>query len=152
MIGAGFYGSTTNFVGALQFLFSDFLGNHTIYMATDLFSGSFEETNALVFYNYLPRRWDLGVGVFHFTNYFATRVTTLGENLGTQRTYSDRSFGFQTSLALPFDRFQRLQFGWTEMFVERIFFEINALDQIVEDPKFLEALKAPPQAAAGGAP
>src|SRR5262249_23490716 len=92
--GGGFYASSSfGFIGSTQFLFSDFLGNHSIYVATDVFSSSLGETNALAIYNYLPRRWDFGGGLFHFKNYYSSRVTTLGDALGSPRLFSERNFG-----------------------------------------------------------
>jgi outer membrane protein assembly factor BamA len=125
--GGGFYASQVGFVGASQFVLSDFLGNHNIFVSTDVFSNSLSETNALVIYNYLARRWDVGGGLFHFKNYFSSRVTTLGEQLGTPRLFSERNFGLLLSTAYPFDRFRRVEFGYTQMFVERTFFEEDAI-------------------------
>jgi hypothetical protein len=131
--GGGLYASAGfGFVGSTQFLFSDFLGDHSLYVATDIFTDSFEETNALAIYNYLPRRWDLGLGVFHFKNYFSSRVTTLGEQLNSARLFSDRNFGALVSLSYPFDRFRRIEFNYTQMFVDRQFFGEDAFGAIVE--------------------
>ncbi len=111
------------FAGTATFLFSDFLRNHSLYFATDLFGGSLEETNALAIYNYLPRRWDLSVGAFHFTNYYSGTVTTLGEQLSEPRLFSERTFGGLAGASYPFDRFRRVELDFTQMFVERKFFE-----------------------------
>jgi hypothetical protein len=124
--GGGFYASGSRFIGASEIVLSDFLGNHSFYVTTDVFSNSLAETNALVVYNYLPRRWDLGVGLFHFKNYFSSRVTTLGEQLGAPRIFSERNFGLLVSASYPFDRFRRAEFGLTQMFVDRTFFEEDA--------------------------
>ncbi len=125
--GAGFFASTVGVVGASQFVLSDFLGNHSIFISTDIFSNSLSETNALVLYSYLPRRWDVSGGLFHFKNYFSSDVTTLGEQLGTPRLFSERNFGVLLSTAYPFDRFRRAELGFIQMFVERTFFEEDAL-------------------------
>src|SRR3989442_6995902 len=112
--GAGFYAASGfGFGGSTPFLFSAFLGNHSLYVATDVFSNSLSETNALAVYNYLPRRWDLGAGVFHFKNYFSSRVTTLGEQLGSPRLFSDRNFGLLLFASYPFDRFRRVELNYT---------------------------------------
>ncbi len=113
------------FAGTAQFMFSDFLRDHSLYVATDLFGGSVEETNALVIYEYLPRRWDLSAGAFHFNNYYSGRVTTLGEQLGTPRLFSERNFGGLVSASYPFDRFRRVEFNLTQTFLERKFYEQN---------------------------
>jgi Tol biopolymer transport system component len=121
-VGAGFYASTLGAVGAAQFVFSDFLGNHNLFVATDVFSDNLAETNALVVYNYLPRRWDVGGGLFHFKNYYWSEVTSLGEGLGTPRLFAERNFGLLLSTSYPFDRFRRAELGFMQMFVERTFF------------------------------
>ncbi len=125
--GGGFYAATGyGFIGSTQFAFSDFLGDHSVYVATDVVSSSLQETNALAIYNYLPRRWDYSVGVFHFKNYYSSRVTTLGEALGSPRLFSERNFGLLLSSSYPFSRFRRMEIGFTQMFVERDFFEKDA--------------------------
>jgi hypothetical protein len=142
--GGGFYASSGfGFVGSTQFLFSDFLGDHNLYVATDVFTDSFEETNALAFYSYLPRRWDFGVGVFHFKNYFSSRVTTLGEQLNSARLFSDRNFGVLVSASYPFDRFRRVELNYTQMFVDRQFFSEDAIGAIIEDEKQFRSVSSP---------
>lgn len=127
--GAGFYAASGyGLVGSTQFVFSDFLGDHNLYLATDVFSNSIEETNALAIYNYLPRRWDFGVGLFHFKDYFDSRVSTFGESFGSPRLFSERNFGALVSASYPFDRFRRAEFGFTQMFVQIDFYD--------EDPFF----------------
>lgn len=122
--GGGFYAASgIGFVGSTQFQFSDFLGNHNLFIATDVFSNSLEETNALAIYNYLPNRWDVGGGLFHFKNYFSSRVTTLGEQLSGPRLFSERNYGLLLTAAYPLDRFRRVEFNFTQMFLEREFFE-----------------------------
>ena len=110
------------FAGTTAILFSDFLGDRNLYVATDLFPGSIEETNALAIYSYLPRRWDWGAGAFHFKNYFESRVTTLGEQLSSAQIFSERNFGGLYELSFPFDRFRRLDVQMTQFWVERTFF------------------------------
>jgi Tol biopolymer transport system component len=122
--GGGFYASSSfGFIGSTQFLLSDFLGNHSVYIATDVFSSSIEETNALAVYNYLPRRWDFGGGLFHFKNYYSSRVTTLGDALGSPRLFSERNFGALANVSYPFDRFRRVEFSLTQLFAEIRFYD-----------------------------
>jgi len=131
--GGGFYAASgVGFVGSTQFQFSDFLGNHNLFISTDIFSNSLEETNALAIYNYLPLRWDLGGGFFHFKNYFSSRVTPLGEQLGGPKLFSERTYGGLASAAYPFSRFRRVDFNFTQMFVERKFFEEDPFGFIFE--------------------
>ena len=142
--GGGFYAASGfGFVGSTQFLFSDFLGNHSLYVATDVFSSSLSETNALVLYNYLPRRWDFGGGLFHVKNYFSSRVTTLGEQLGSPRLFSERNFGLLLTTAYPFDRFRRAEFNFTQMFVERQFFQEDAFGDFFATGKEYRSVTSP---------
>jgi Tol biopolymer transport system component len=142
--GGGFYAASGyGFIGTTQFSFSDFLGNHNLYVATDVFSSSLEETNALAVYNYLPRRWDFGAGVFHFKNYFSSRVSTLGEEFGSPRLFSERNFGFLASAAYPFDRFRRVDFNFTELFLEREFFKEDLVGNLYRDRREYRSVSSP---------
>src|SRR4029077_17347282 len=83
--------STYGFAGSTQVLFTDFLGDHSLYFAGDVFSNSLQDANALLVYSVLPRRLDWNVGAFHFKNYYQSSVTSLGEGLGTAKLFSERS-------------------------------------------------------------
>jgi len=131
--GGGFYASTGyGFVGSTQFAFSDFLGNHELFVSTDIFSSSLDQTNALVVYNYLPRRWDYSLGLFHFKNYYSSSVSSLGEEFGAPRLFSERNFGAVGSAAYPFDRFWRVNFNLTQLFLERQFFSEDVFGNLYQ--------------------
>jgi len=124
MINGGFFAASGyGVIGQTQLYFSDFLGDRSLYIATDVFANSIEETNALAIYSFLPKRWDWSVGGFHFKDYYQSRVTTLGEQLGSAQLFSERSFGALGGVSYPFDRFRRADVQFTQMFVERTFFE-----------------------------
>ena len=142
--GGGFYASAGfGFVGSTQFLFSDFLGDHSLYIATDVFSSSLNETNALAVYQYLPRRWDIGGGVFHFKNYYSSSITTLGQELGGPRMFSERNFGGLITTSYPFDRFRRVEFNYTQMFVERQFFDQDLTGAVVQNGSQFQSVTSP---------
>jgi Tol biopolymer transport system component len=123
--GGGLYAASSfGLVGSTQFLFSDFLGDRSLYVAADIFTSSLDETNILALYNYLPRRWDFGVGAFHFKNYYSSRVTSLGSALGSARLFSERNFGGLFNASYPFDRFRRVEFNLTQLFADIQFFDI----------------------------
>ncbi len=124
--------SSYGFAGSTQILFSDFLGDHSLYFAGDVFSNSLSDANALLLYNVLPHRLDWSVGVFHFKNYFESRVTTLGEQLGSAELFSERTFGALAGISYPFDRFRRAELQLTQMFVDERFFELLPNNEIVE--------------------
>lgn len=124
VINGGFFAASGyGVIGQTQLYFTDFLGDRSLYVATDVFANSIEETNALAIYSFLPKRWDWSVGAFHFKDYYQSRVTTLGEQLGSAQLFSERSFGALGSVSYPFDRFRRAELQFTQMFVERTFFE-----------------------------
>ena len=128
--GAGFYAASGyGFGGQSQFALSDFLGDHSVYIAADIFSSSLDDLNALVLYNYLPRRLDFGAGIFHWKNYFSSSVTSLGEPLGRLRDFSERNYGAVVSASYPFHRFQRVEFNFGQTFVERVFYEKDEFGQ-----------------------
>jgi hypothetical protein len=126
--GAILAASGFGFLGSTAVAVSDFLGDQQFTLAADLFGGPLEETNALLLYSYLPRRWDFSAGLFHLKNYYSARVTGTGEALGSPRLFSERSFGAMLAASRPFDRFRRLDLGLTQMFVERTFFGQDASD------------------------
>ncbi len=131
------------FIGSTSLLFSDFLGDRNLYVATDVYPGSLEETNALAIYSYLPRRWDWSVGAFHFKNYFQSRVTTLGEQLTSAQVFSERTFGGLGQLSYPFDRFRRTDFEFTQMFVQRTFYVQDVFGNYVKGSTAYRSVTSP---------
>lgn len=131
------------FIGSTSLVFSDFLGDRNLFVATDVFPGSLEETNALAIYSYLPRRWDWSAGLFHFKNYFQSRVTTLGEQLGSVQLFSERSFGGLGQVSYPFDRFRRFDLELTQMFVERTFYQDDGFGGLVKSGHEYRSVSSP---------
>jgi hypothetical protein len=111
------------FAGTAQVAFSDLLGDHRVYLAVDLLGRPLDETNALLVYSYLPRRWDVSAGLFHFQDTYSARYTTTGEALGSARVFSERSFGALLEASRPFDRFRRLDLDVSQVLVERRFYD-----------------------------
>lgn len=118
------YTSAYGFGGSTEISLSDFLGNHRIYVASDFFS-SVDETNILGIYYYLPKRLDLGVGAFHYKNYYYSSTTTLGEEFSEERYFSDRNYGFLLLASYPFGKFHRAELDFTHLTVERQFYEYD---------------------------
>lgn len=131
------------FAGSTSVLFSDFLGDRSLFVAADLYPGSFSETNALVVYSYLPRRWDWSVGAFHFKNFYQSRTTTLGEQLSSQQVFSERTYGALTQWSYPFDRFRRADLELMQMVVERQFFPVDSTGYYVEGPTEARSVTSP---------
>jgi outer membrane translocation and assembly module TamA len=114
--------SSYGFAGSTQIAFSDFLGDHSLYFAGDVFSNSIQDANALLLYSVLPHRLDWSVGAFHFKNFFQSRVTSLGEQLNSAQLFSEQTFGALAGVSYPFDRFRRVEAQFTQMFVNEEFF------------------------------
>lgn len=139
------YNSAYGLAGSTRLTVSDFLGNHRIFLATDVFSSSLDETNFLAIYNYLPRRTNYGVGIFHFKNYFFSRVSSLGEAFSEPRQFSDRNFGALAFLSYPLDRFRRIELSLQQTIVRRSFFEQVGPNFIVETGEVATKVVTAPQ-------
>lgn len=110
-----FYGAQ----GMVQMLFSDVLGDHQIFAATNL-QMDLKNSNFVVNYLYLPDRMDYGVGIFQNSvfgylpgvdaNYYLTRF---------------RQLGLQSQAAYPFDRFTRLDLGVSVLHIGRESMELG---------------------------
>jgi len=123
--GAFGYSSVFGLGGAFQLSLSDVLGNHRFYFASDLFY-SVEESNFLALYYYLPRRVDLGVGAFHFKNYYYSRTTSLGEEFSEEKFFSERNYGVTALASYPFGKFRRIDADVTHLVIQR---ELIPLDR-----------------------
>lgn len=124
--GGGFqYNSGFGFAGSTQLSISDFLGDRRLQVGADIFSSSLREMNLLALYSYLPKRTDYGVGAYHFNNYFFSTITALGERFSQPRYFNDETFGLLGTASYPFDRFHRVDLAFTQMMVNRTFFDIS---------------------------
>ena len=137
------------FVGSAALTFSDLLGDQRLTLAADLFGGPLEETNALLLYSYLPRRWDFTAGLFHFKNDRSARISGAEELLGGPRLFSERSFGVLFGASRPFDRFCRLELAFTQSLVERMSFEEDAHGEAARAGRRYQAVSAPALALVG---
>lgn len=86
--------------GVTQMLFSDMLGNHQIFVATNLLI-DLRNSDYLVAYSYLPRRIDWSVSAYHVSRLL------LDANL---RIYRYRWYGAGVDASYPLDKFRRLDF------------------------------------------
>lgn len=115
------YSSAFGLGGMTRLSLSDVLGNHRIYVASDLFA-SLDESDFLAVYYYLPRRTDYGFGLFHFKNYYYSDRTSLGTPIGEgkeERLFSERQFGAVLALSYPLDKYRRFDFDFTAMQTRR---------------------------------
>ncbi len=137
------YNSAFGLTGSVGLTISDFLGHHRIFVATDLFSSSLDQSNILALYNYLPKRTDYGVGLFHFNNFYFSRVSSLGEKFATTLNVRERNYGAIASLSYPFSRFRRVDLDFQQVFVDRVFLEPIGGNVAVESGRETRSVTAP---------
>ena len=115
-----FYGVT----GSTVMAFSDMLGDHQIYLITNLLL-DLQNSDYGVFYTYLPKRIDWGIQGFHSARFILLR-DNFGENL-----FRFRYYGLSVGASYPINRFKRLDFGlsWWNLSRENIDFSSEPTDR-----------------------
>lgn len=109
-VGGGFaYDSFFGLRGQSYFVFSDYLGNHQIYIATDLVN-TIDQSFLQAYYFYNRKRINVGFGLFHTKNFYLDNDDFL---------FSDRFYGLQLFLSRPFSVFSRLEFFTSQYFIDR---------------------------------
>jgi len=111
--GALSYDTFFGFRGQSFVMFSDIFGNHNFLLATDLIN-TIDQSNFQFFYQYLTRRLDLGVGIFHTKYYYID---------SRDRLFSDRLYGATAFFSLPFSKFTRIQWGMTYLNIHRKYYD-----------------------------
>jgi outer membrane protein assembly factor BamA len=109
-VGGGFaYDNFFGVQGQTYFLFSDYLGNHEIYVATDLVN-TIDQSYIQGYYFNNTRRTGYGVGLFHSKNFYLDDTDSL---------FSDRFYGVQAFARRPFSMFSRLEVQASQFFIDR---------------------------------
>lgn len=109
-IGGGFtYDNFFGFRGQTFFVFSDYLGDHQIYLATDIVN-TIDQSFVQAYYFNNKKRTSLGGGVFHSKNFYIDSEDFL---------FSDRFYGIQGFARRPFSTFSRLEFTLGQFFIDR---------------------------------
>lgn len=109
-VGGGFaYDTFFGIRGQTYFVFSDYLGNHQIYLATDLVN-TIDQSNIQAYYFYNKNRTSIGAGLFHTNNFYQDSDNFL---------FSDRFYGFQVLASRPLSKFSRFQFTASQYFIDR---------------------------------
>lgn len=117
-VGGGFaYDTFFGLRGQSYFVFSDYLGNHQIYVATDLVN-TIDQSFIQAYYFYNKRRTNVGVGLFHTKNYYLDSHDFL---------FSDRLYGLQLLFSRPFSVFSRLEFIASQYFIDREYLDFYDL-------------------------
>ena len=89
---------------------SDVLGNHNIFIATDVFN-SIDQSNIQVLYQYLAGRIDYAIGAFHFKNLYYDYYN--------QYYFTDRVVGLMGVSSYPFSKFNRIDVSLSQMTINR---------------------------------
>jgi len=100
--------------GFTNIMLSDVLGNHRLNIAASMF-GDFRNSDYALTYFYLPKRLDVGAGLYHNAYYFWS------SNTGWVR---DRNYGLTLYLSNPFDRYRRVDYGLSLMGISRSYLEL----------------------------
>ncbi|MFN0152619.1 MAG: DPP IV N-terminal domain-containing protein [bacterium] len=120
LAGGAAFASNIGFAGQTALAFSDILGNHSLYVAANVF-GSLSDSELLFAYQNLKDRLNYGIALFQYRNdYF---VFTSDEDTDFQ-TQVFR--GAEVSFSYPFSKFRRVEFG-----LEGVSVSENLYDQIV---------------------
>jgi Tol biopolymer transport system component len=101
--GAAGYDTFFGLQGYTQIALSDMLGNHKIYIGTNLVF-DLQNSNISLQYWYLPNRVDWGFGGFHTSNFWRTTYYGL---------VRFRNFGANLTMSMPFSKFTRLDYSMT---------------------------------------
>jgi Tol biopolymer transport system component len=98
--GAAGYDVLYGVQGVTQMMFSDMLGNHQIFVATNLLI-DLRNSDYVITYSYLPRRVDWSVSSYHMS-----RLLPDFERL---TYYRYRQYGTSLSASYPMDKFRRVE-------------------------------------------
>lgn len=136
--GAAAYSQYFGVVGASQIALSDVLGNHQIFLATNLY---FDLSNSDFYgaYYYLPNRNDYGFSLFHNAFlWFSDQPEFVEQKLneggysyvdGAHIFFRDRFYGGGVAVRRPLDRFNRIEFDLSTVFIDRDYLDLNAKTQ-----------------------
>ena len=113
-VGGGFsYDTFFGVQGQTVFIFSDYLGNHQLYVATSIVN-SLDQSFLQAVYINGKRRTSLGVGGFHTKNYYEDTNNFL---------FSDRFYGVQGFASYPFSLFSRVEATVSQVFIDRKYYD-----------------------------
>ena len=91
--------------GSTIMAFSDMLGNHQIYLLTNLLF-DLKNSDYAIAYLYLPRRIDWGIQAFH-----SARFLLLDDGTQYGSLYRFRNYGVTGTASYPLNKFNRIEFG-----------------------------------------
>jgi len=110
---------------AVQTMIGDVLGDHRLYVSARAYR-SLADSDAIVSYAWLRRRFDFAFSVFHIKDYLHDRRTTLGQPIGEEGSrawFTERQRGAMATVSYPFHTFRRLSFDLTALQVDRTLYD-----------------------------
>lgn len=108
------YNSLFGVQGSTVMAFSDMLGNHQLFLLTDLVV-DLKNSDYAFAYTYLPARTNYSIVGSHFARF----LYLVSPYTGFYDLYRFQSYGLSLSAEYPFDRFNRLEGGLTWMSLTR---------------------------------
>ena len=129
------YNTYWGFSGQTIISLSDIMGNHRFLIYTDLFY-SLQNSDFQLVYYYLPKRLDLGAGIFHFRNYYYIYQSDLW--------FSDRTYGATLLASYPLSKFRRIDFDILYIGLDRelLEFDESNLFWAIQDPEGINILSS----------
>ncbi len=109
-----YYGAS----GLAYLTLSDLMGDQSVSFALSM-NGSIENTNGFIEYDYLPRKPDFDLMVFHQTQQFATSILADTSSALFAQAATDQQYGFGLGMRYPFSTFSRLEFELLTRFTKR---------------------------------
>lgn len=127
MMATGNYSSFYGVQGVAQMLFSDMLGDHQIYVATNL-QLDLKNSDFVVSYSYLPETIDYTLDLFQ-----ESQLVYIRDRRNFEHNARFRQYGLTGKAANPFDRFSRVDVGLTWLNVSREMIYSNGEIPTLED-------------------
>ncbi len=118
----------------IYFLFSDILGDHKIYLGTEM-QISLEDSDYFLLYRLLPNKTDYNFLVYHLAEHYQSydEIVRL------------RNLGLGVNASRPFSRFQRMEFGIQYSYIEHAEFrEVNdgSFSNTYSDEEIIDKINA----------
>ncbi len=113
--------------GTTELAFSDMLGDHQIYLLTNLML-DLENSDYVIAYNYLATKIDYGIIGFH-----SARFLYLYDQFGNVDLYRFQTWGIGWSASYPLDKFNRIDFSLAWLNISRQNLDYPTLDEPTDE-------------------
>ena len=116
--GQASFSNVFGYMGTTLFAFSDILGDHRIFLGTEIVISP-ENSDYFFQYDYLRKRTDYSVSFYHTANFFGSQYQFLRL----------RHYALDLSLARPFSRFQRIELGISTHTINHRLYNLAGFDE-----------------------